>query len=212
MLALLASSCPSFTKVSAVRAPTHMRGTHIRCITLDEVKSDSGVTVMPVPGGYFDPAGLMGTQGQIDAHYSHWKEVEIKHARVAMLAAVGFVVGEQFHPLFGGDIDVPSYLAFQQTPLQTFWPAVVAAIGLFETLTGIPAFEKPVPNQPDTNWMIRADHIPGDAGLFGGKKMALEDPKKFKDIQTKEINNGRLAMIGIAGMVAQELVTGAKLF
>lgn len=40
----------------------------------------------------------------------------------------------------------------------------------------------------------------------------LEDPKKFKDIQTKEINNGRLAMIGIAGMVAQELVTGAKLF
>ena len=42
--------------------------------------------------------------------------------------------------------------------------------------------------------------------------MQLEDPKKFKDIQTKEINNGRLAMIGIAGMVAQELVTGAKLF
>ena len=39
-----------------------------------------------------------------------------------------------------------------------------------------------------------------------------EDPKKFKDMQTKEINNGRLAMIGIAGMVAQELVTGAKLF
>ena len=29
---------------------------------------------------------------------------------------------------------------------------------------------------------------------------------------TKEINNGRLAMIGIAGMVAQELATGNKLF
>jgi len=168
--------------------------------------------MMPVPGGYFDPAGLLGSQAQIDAHYSHYKEVEIKHARVAMLAAVGFVVGEQFHPLFGGDIDVPSYLAFQQTPLQTFWPAVVVAIGVFETLTSIPAFEKPVQGEAKSNWKIRADHIPGDAGLFGGAKMAVEDPKKFKDMQTKEINNGRLAMMGIAGMVAQELVTGAKLF
>lgn len=173
MLALLASSSPSFTTLSTVRAPTHVRGTHIRCITLDEVKTDSGVTAMPVPGGYFDPVGMMDSQIQVDAHYSHWKEVEIKHARVAMLAAVGFVVGEQFHPLFGGDIDVPSYLAFQQTPLQTFWPAVVAAIGFFETFTGIPAFETPVDKEPDTNWKIRADHIPGDAGLFGGKKMAV---------------------------------------
>ena len=30
--------------------------------------------------------------------------------------------------------------------------------------------------------------------------------------QTKELNNGRLAMLAIAGMVGQELVTGAKLF
>ena len=40
----------------------------------------------------------------------------------------------------------------------------------------------------------------------------VADPKKFKEMQTKEINNGRLAMMGIAGMVAQELVTGTKLF
>ena len=29
---------------------------------------------------------------------------------------------------------------------------------------------------------------------------------------TREINNGRLAMLAIAGMVAQELATGTKLF
>merc|ERR1719258_242737 len=47
-----------------------------------------------------------------------------------MLAAVGFLVGEQFHPLF--NVDTPSYLAFQQTPLQTFWPVVVAVIAIAE--------------------------------------------------------------------------------
>ena len=32
------------------------------------------------------------------------------------------------------------------------------------------------------------------------------------EMETKELNHGRAAMIGIAGMVAQELATGAKLF
>ena len=31
-------------------------------------------------------------------------------------------------------------------------------------------------------------------------------------MQDKELNNGRLAMIAVAGMTAQELVTGATLF
>jgi Chlorophyll A-B binding protein len=39
-----------------------------------------------------------------------------------------------------------------------------------------------------------------------------ENPLAFKLIQTKEINNGRLAMLAIAGIVAQELVTGEKIF
>ena len=46
-------------------------------------------------------------------------------AKAGSLAALGFLVGENFHPLFGGNIDVPAYLAFQETPLQTFWQAVV---------------------------------------------------------------------------------------
>merc|ERR1719213_765600 len=75
---------------------------------------------------FFDPIGYATStpQGKI----AFYREVELKHGRVAMLAALGFIVGENFHPLFGGDIDVPGIYAFQETPLQTFWPAVVAAI------------------------------------------------------------------------------------
>ena len=49
-----------------------------------------------------------------------------------MLAALGYPLAEVFHPLFGGNIDTPSFIAFQQTPLQTFWPAVVFAIAIPE--------------------------------------------------------------------------------
>ena len=33
-----------------------------------------------------------------------YREAEVTHGRVAMLAALGFVVGEKFNPLFGGSI------------------------------------------------------------------------------------------------------------
>merc|ERR1711924_101548 len=64
-------------------------------------------------------------------------EAEIKHARVAMLAALGYPVAEVFHPLWGGSINEPSLIAFQATPLQTFWPIVVGAIGLIESASYI---------------------------------------------------------------------------
>ena len=63
-----------------------------------------------------------------------------QHARVAMLAALGYPVAEVFHPLWGGSINEPSLIAFQATPLQTFWPIVVGAIGLIESAScNVPA-------------------------------------------------------------------------
>merc|ERR1719238_553527 len=131
-----------------------------------------------------------------------------------MLAALGFVVGENFHPLFGGDIDVPAYLAFQQTPLQSFWPAVVFAIAIPEIFS-VFTFETPalfsgLGTKPGDTWSIRSDFESGDLG-FDPLGLKPTDPAELLAMQNKELNNGRLAMIAAAGMIVQELATGQKL-
>jgi hypothetical protein len=163
----------------------------------------AGITA---PLGFFDPLGF-ATTATTGGKLLFYREVELKHGRVAMLASLGIVVGEQFHPLFGGDIDVPSAVAFQQTPLETFWPAVVAAIAIPEIFS-VFTFQDPAKGE---QWAIRTDHVPGDLG-FDPLGLKPKDPKKFKEMQTKELNNGRLAMIAAAGMIAQEIATGQKLF
>jgi hypothetical protein len=178
------------------------------------------------PLGFFDPLGFCSkdaTEGKI----RFYREVELKHGRVSMLAALGFLAAENFHPLFGGKIGVPSYIAFQETPLQTFWGSVVLAIAVPEIFSAF-TFRKPfnlrTPFSEDggelrapitldggETWAIRKDHEPGDFG-FDPLHLKPTNPAELKEMQETELTNGRLAMIGIAGMVAQELVTGQKLF
>jgi len=167
-----------------------------------DAKDLAGITA---PLGFFDPAGFLTdkTEGKV----RFYREVELKHGRLGMLAALGFLIGENFHPLFGGDIDAPGYLAFQQTPLQTFWPAVVTAIAILEVFS-VFSFNSPAGGEP---WSIRSDHVPGDLG-FDPLNLKPTDAEELKTMQTKELNNGRLAMLAAAGMIAQELATGQKLF
>jgi len=157
------------------------------------------------PLGFFDPVGFSTdcSEGKL----LFYREAEIKHGRVAMLASLGILVGEQFHPLFGGNIDVPSYIAFQETPLQTFWPAVVIAIAIPEVFS-VQSFNEP-DSKGDKFWTVKKNYWqPG----FDPLGLKPKDPKEWTDMQNKELNNGRLAMIAAAGMIAQELATGQKLF
>ena len=163
------------------------------------------------PLGFFDPAGFCSNENGADGAATEgkvrfYREVEVKHGRVAMLAALGFPIAEQFHPLFATD-DAPSFSAFQQTPLQTFWPVVVALIAVIEVFSIFPAFENP----NIEGWAIKSDHVAGDYG-FDPLGLKPTDPAELMEMQTKELNNGRLAMIAIAGMVVQEGITGGKLF
>jgi hypothetical protein len=209
-------------ELRAVAAEEHKFAT-LAVMGKKEAKEFDGVAyAKALPGvteplGFWDPLGFCEDENLTEGKLKFYRECELKHGRVGMVAALGFVVGENFHPLFGGNIDSPSYLAFQQTPLEQFWPLVVIAIAIpeiysvftFETVGANDSRGKPTPQ--GQTWAIRADHEAGDLG-FDPLGLKPTDPAELKEMQTKELNNGRLAMIAAAGMVVQELATGNKLF
>ena len=80
------------------------------------------------PFGFFDPLGL---SKDIDAgRLAFYREAEIKHGRVAMLASVGFLFQE--HYTFTG-IDSPSYVSFEQPGLAGgLWLGLAVMLGNVE--------------------------------------------------------------------------------
>jgi hypothetical protein len=202
---LLLASNPA----SQVRAASSKHNAIANKRTISKLMQDKAFDVKDLPGvteplGFWDPLGF--STDEEEGKIRFYREVELKHGRLGMLAALGFLVGENYHPLFGGDIDVPAYVAFQQTPLEIFWPKVVSAIAIIEVFSVFSFI--PPPSRP---WMIRSDHVPGDFG-FDPLGLKPTDPEELKEMQTKELNNGRLGMLAAAGMIAQELATGQKLF
>ena len=80
------------------------------------------------PFGFFDPLGL---SKDVDAgRLAFYREAEIKHGRVAMLASVGFLFQE--HYTFTG-IDSPSYVSFEQPGLAGgLWLGLAVMLGNVE--------------------------------------------------------------------------------
>jgi light-harvesting complex I chlorophyll a/b binding protein 1 len=54
---------------------------------------------------------------------------------------------------------------------------------------------------------LKKNYVNGDLG-FDPLNLKPEDQESFNVLRTKELQNGRLAMLGVAGIVAQELVNG----
>ena len=64
--------------------------------------SAEGMVGQLAPVGFFDPLGL--STGKTPEEIKKWREAELKHGRVAMVASLGILTGESVNPLFGKDI------------------------------------------------------------------------------------------------------------
>ena len=145
----------------------------------------------------FDPFNLLG--GKTFEQVRTWREAELAHCRVGMLAAAGFLVQEKFHPLFSGD----GGPAIEQIPkLPVFmWFAMTLGIGICEAYRVSVGWSSP--GEPEHVFQkLKASYVPGDIGFYP-LGLKPEDPAEFREMQTKELQNGRLAMLAAAGFMAQ---------
>merc|ERR1719198_1950616 len=82
------------------------------------------------PAGEFDPANLL--EGASKEEVYRWREAELTHGRVAMLASAGFLVQEGFHPLFSAD-NGPAIEQIPKLP-PALWVFMTVGIGIAESL------------------------------------------------------------------------------
>ena len=159
------------------------------------------------PVGFFDPLGF--AEKADEATMKRYREAELTHGRVAMLATVGFLVGEKVEGssfLFDAQITGPAITHLSQVPVG-FWLALTVAIGASEQYRATIGWVEPENVPVDKPGLLREDYLPGDIG-FDPLGLKPEDPEELKIMQTKELQNGRLAMLAAAGFMAQELVDG----
>merc|ERR1711906_52643 len=147
------------------------------------------------PVGFFDPLGFAE---KADAQtLKRYREAELTHGRVSMLAVIGFLVGEK--------VEGSSSL-FAQVPAP-FWVALISTIGAIEQVRANKGFVPPSETPVDQAGLLRADYTPGDMS-FDPLGLKPEDPAEFLEMQTKELQHGRLAMLAAAGFLAQEACDG----
>jgi len=159
------------------------------------------------PTGFFDPFGFAA---KADSNtLMRYREAEVTHGRVAMLATVGFLVGEQVAGtsfLFNGSIKGPAITHLQQVP-GLFWTILVLFIASAELRRAQIGWVDPSDVPVDRPGLLRTSYSPGDIG-FDPLNLRPADNLEFRELQTKELQNGRLAMIAASGFMAQELVDG----
>merc|ERR1719443_551504 len=122
------------------------------------------------------------------------REAELKHARVTMLATVGFAFTD-FYTLPG----------FEYTTLEAH-DACVASGAMSQILLWTGLLE--VVSIIKIDQMLRGSG--GEPGDYGFDPLGFaSDPKKLPELQMKELANGRLAMFAFSGFVTQSVLTGS---
>jgi Chlorophyll A-B binding protein len=169
-------------------------------------------TVDNIPGalppvGIWDPLGFADKADE--ATLKRYREAELTHGRVAMLATIGFLVGEAVEGssfLFDASIQGPAITHLAQVPAE-FWALLTVFIGGSEQKRAEIGWVNPAEVPVSQPGLLREDYYPGDIG-FDPLGLKPTDPEELRILQTKELQNGRLAMLAAAGFIAQELADG----
>merc|ERR1719230_2471542 len=122
------------------------------------------------PAGNFDPANLL--EGTSKDEVMRWREAELTHGRVGMLAAAGFLVQENFHPLFNG-VGGPAINQIPQLP-PALWFLMTLGIGVCESLRIQQGWANPRENMENFQ-RLKKGYYPGDLG-FDPLGLKPEDP------------------------------------
>jgi len=155
------------------------------------------------PLGFFDPLGF--TDGMELGEVKRLREAEIMHGRVAMMATIGYIIGESTPTITYG-MNVHHTIANNQIP-------EIAGTVLFPFFLFINIAEAA---RSSIGWVepglgplftLRENYYPGDI-RFDPLGLKPTDPKEFENMQNKELSNGRLAMLAAAGMCVQEQING----
>jgi len=151
-----------------------------------------------------------------EATMKRYREAELTHGRVAMLAAVGFLVGEKVEGstvIFDGVIRGPAINHLAQVPVDYQWGflLLVSAIAGAEFYRATNFWVPPDDSNVANPGQLNENYIPGDL-KFDPAGIRPSDPDKLFTMQTKELQNGRLAMLATAGFMAQELTDGKGIF
>ena len=168
-------------------------------------------TLDPVPD--FDPAGLSADVSLDDIKL--WREAEVTHGRISMLAVVGFLTQENFHFLFvEPDKDIGPAIRHLDEVRQVspaFFEGLGFVIACAELYRSQRGWLNPTANGlGDYPRLLSQEYYPGDIG-FDPLGLKPQDADEFAEMATKELQHGRLAMLAIAGFVAQELVDGSPI-
>ena len=158
------------------------------------------------PFGFFDPLNLCP---EAKEEVLMFREAELNHGRVSMMAALGYVVQEAFHPIFG-DVSGPVIRQLDQVLTtsngQGVGSVLLMAIFFSEIYRARTGWV-----EPEIEYRtLREGYEPGSLGFDPMGLMPTTDAELFA-MKTKELNNGRLAMIGVAGMTAQEIVSNTAI-
>uniref|UniRef100_A0A6U5PAN6 Uncharacterized protein n=1 Tax=Grammatophora oceanica TaxID=210454 RepID=A0A6U5PAN6_9STRA len=151
-----------------------------------------------MPGDFaFDPLNLARNKKLLN----FYREAEVRHARLAMLAVVGWPISELLNSKIAANFDLPSV-----TTQSDLAPGILNG-NLFSVSPQFYVAALTVAAMIEGHTLLRKEEpqFIGDIG-FDPLNAYPKDPELQRQIQEAEIVNGRLAMLGITGFALAEAV------